>query len=75
MNFPQEKNLFADKEDVSLVNDVSLIKILKKIERNIEYFRDEKNPSLTKIIDEYKALPLDDKVAEKKLEKLLGRNK
>ncbi|OUS74562.1 hypothetical protein B5G52_00715 [Pseudoalteromonas sp. A601] len=75
VNFPQEKNLFADKEEVSLVNDVSLIKILKKIERNIEYFRGEKNSGLTKLIDEYKALSLDDKVAEQKLEKLLGRNR
>ena len=75
VNFPQEKNLFADKEDVSLVNDVSLIKILKKIERNIEYFRGEKNSGLTKLIDEYKALSIDDKVAEQKLEKLLARNR
>lgn len=75
VNFPLEKNLFADKEDVALVNDVSLIKILKKIERNIEYFRGEKNSGLTKLVDEYKALSLDNKVAEQKLEKLLGRNR
>ncbi|WP_283709391.1 hypothetical protein [Pseudoalteromonas prydzensis] len=58
-----------------LVNDVSLIKILKKIERNIEYSRGEKNSGLTKLIDEYKALSIDDKVAEQKLEKLLARNR
>lgn len=50
MNFPQEKSLFAHKEDVSQVNDVSLVKILKKIERNIEYFRGEKNSGLTKLL-------------------------
>ncbi|WP_240700981.1 MULTISPECIES: hypothetical protein [Pseudoalteromonadaceae] len=74
MNFPQEKSLFAHKEDVSQVNDVSLVKILKKIERNIEYFRGEKNSGLTKLIDEYKALSSGDKVAQQKLKKLLGRN-
>lgn len=52
----------------------SLRKIFKKIERNIEYFRGEKNPGLTKLIDEYKALSSDDKVAKQKLKKLLGRN-
>lgn len=75
MNFPQEKSLFAHEEDVSQVNDVSLVKILKKIERNIEYFRGETNPGLTKLIDEYKALSLDDKIAGQKLEKLLGCNR
>ena len=40
-----------------------------------EYFRGEKNSGLTKLIDEYKALSLDNKVAEQKLEKLLGRNR
>ena len=57
------------------MDDISLSKILKKIERNIEYFRGEKNSGLTKLIDEYRALSLDDKVADRKLEKLLGRNR
>lgn len=56
------------------MDDVNLSKILKKIERNLEYFRGAKNPGLTKLIDEYKALSLDDKVAEQELDKFLGRN-
>lgn len=75
VNFPQDNNLFVGKENDPLVDDISLSKILKKIERNIEYFRGEKNSGLTKLIDEYRALSLDDKVADRKLEKLLGRNR
>ena len=56
------------------MDDVSLSKILKKIERNLEYFRGEKNPGLTKLIDEYGALSLDDEASKKKLENLLRKN-
>ena len=56
------------------MDDVSLSKILKKIERNFEYFRGEKNPGLTKLIDEYEALSLDDEASKKKLENLLRKN-
>ena len=75
VNFPQDHNLFVGKENAPLVDDISLSKLLKKIERNIEYFRGEKNSGLTKLIDEYKALSLDDKEAEQQLKKLLGRNR
>lgn len=74
VNFPQDKTLFANKEEALLVDDVSLSKILKKIERNIEYFRGENNSYLTKLIDEYKALSLDDETAQKKLESLFKQN-
>ena len=74
VSFPQDNNLFVGKKDAPLMDGVNLSKILKKIERNLEYFRGAKNPGLTKLIDEYKALSLDDKVAEQELDKFLGRN-
>lgn len=71
VNFPQDKNLFTGKENASLIDEVSLNKTLNKIERNLEYFRGEKNFGLKKLIDEYRALSLGDDAALKKLDDLI----
>lgn len=72
VNFPQEHELFEPKKARSLVDDVTLAKLIKKIERNIDYFRGERNPGLNKLIDEYTALAQGDYEAEAKLKSILS---
>jgi hypothetical protein len=54
-----------------IIDDVALQKVLKKIARNIEYFRGEKNLGLTALLDEYFALAQGDEEAQIKLNKVL----
>lgn len=71
VNFPKNRELFALKETKVIIDDVALQKVLKKIARNIEYFRGEKNLGLTALLDEYFALAQGDEEAQIKLNKVL----
>lgn len=71
VNFPKNRELFAPKASKVIIDDVALQKVLKKIARNIEYFRGEKNLGLTALLDEYFALAQGDEEAQIKLNKVL----
>jgi len=71
VNFPKESSLFAPKELSTVVDGVALSKVLKKIQRNLEYFRGEKNPGLTTLLEEYAALALGDEKAQRQLQDIL----
>ncbi|NQZ24658.1 MAG: Fic family protein [Colwellia sp.] len=71
VNFPQKRELFEPKKASPLFDEIALAKLIKKIERNVDYFRGEKNPGLSKLIDEYKALTQGSDDAEAKLKSIL----
>lgn len=71
VNFPKEKSLFEPHSTEAIIDDIALAKLLKKIERNLMYFRGEKNLGLTKLLDEYAALSSEDKSAKQKLAAIL----
>ena len=71
VNFPKNRELFAPKASKVIIDDVALQKVLKKIARNIEYFRGEKNLGLAALLDEYFALAQGDEEAQIKLNKVL----
>lgn len=71
VNFPKDKELFEPKEGKVIVDEARLQTVLKKIARNVEYFRGEKNPDLTALLDEYSVLAQGDEEAQIKLKKAL----
>jgi len=71
VNFTNQKTLFEPKPSVQPVDDAALQKLLKKITRNLAYFRGEKNPGLTALLDQYDALAQNDKAALQKLDNVL----
>jgi Fic family protein len=71
VNFPQEHELFKPKQATPLIDGVALTKLIKKIERNIDYFKGEKNLGLDKLVDEYTALAQGSDDARAKLKSIL----
>ena len=71
VNFPQEHELFKPKQASPLIDGVALTKLIKKIERNIDYFKGEKNLGLDKLVDEYTALAQGSDDARAKLKSIL----
>ena len=71
VNFPKETELFEPKQSMAIIDDVELQKLRKKIERNIEYFRGERNPALIALLNQYEELAQNDVQARVELDKIL----
>lgn len=71
VNFPKDNELFVPNESKVMIDDAALKNVLKKIARNIEYFRGEKNPGLTALLDEYSVLTQGDEEAQINLRNVL----
>jgi len=56
VNFPQQRDLFKPVENTKIIDNAALNKLLRKITRNIEYFRGEDNTELRALLNEYSLL-------------------
>ena len=56
---------------VSEIDEIVLNKLLKKIARNVDYFRGETNPVLDALVDEYNEIAKGDEQAMERLYQIL----